>query len=222
LKEREQPADKHEPWCWASMASPILSTVLDDFSRYIVAWKLCATMCASDVTATHFFAAILSLTVVCSFSLKVHATRTRRSIGAFGSRIMPSRNSSGLVAGCAETAARAAFLRTVLRLGVPRCLPPRLSPGFDPLGIAMFATFAISLDRFFRTLRSLLLLLSLNSASLELGGTAHLRNHLKESLDRPLVVSRGVVQVSAANPEHRSDRGNEPDTPDARNDFHLR
>src|SRR5207342_132862 len=29
-----------------------LSTVLDDFSRYIVAWKLCPTMCASDVTET--------------------------------------------------------------------------------------------------------------------------------------------------------------------------
>ena len=29
-----------------------LSTVLDDFSRYIGAWKLCATMQASDVTAT--------------------------------------------------------------------------------------------------------------------------------------------------------------------------
>ena len=29
-----------------------LSTVLDDFSRYIVAWKLCATMGAEDVTAT--------------------------------------------------------------------------------------------------------------------------------------------------------------------------
>ena len=29
-----------------------LSTVLDDFSRYIVAWKLCATMKAADVTAT--------------------------------------------------------------------------------------------------------------------------------------------------------------------------
>jgi putative transposase len=29
-----------------------LSTVLDDFSRYIVAWKLCAIMCADDVTAT--------------------------------------------------------------------------------------------------------------------------------------------------------------------------
>ena len=26
--------------------------MLDDFSRYIVAWKLCATMCADDVTAT--------------------------------------------------------------------------------------------------------------------------------------------------------------------------
>jgi transposase InsO family protein len=29
-----------------------LSTVLDDFSRYIVAWKLCSTMKAQDVTAT--------------------------------------------------------------------------------------------------------------------------------------------------------------------------
>src|SRR5438309_5107052 len=29
-----------------------LSTVLDDFSRYIVAWKLCATMRAEDVAAT--------------------------------------------------------------------------------------------------------------------------------------------------------------------------
>jgi putative transposase len=29
-----------------------LSTVLDDFSRYIVAWKLCANMKAEDVTAT--------------------------------------------------------------------------------------------------------------------------------------------------------------------------
>jgi len=29
-----------------------LSTVLDDFSRYILAWKLCTTMASSDVTAT--------------------------------------------------------------------------------------------------------------------------------------------------------------------------
>jgi putative transposase len=28
-----------------------LSTVLDDFSRYIIAWKLCATMKTEDVTA---------------------------------------------------------------------------------------------------------------------------------------------------------------------------
>ena len=29
-----------------------LSTVLDDFSRYIIAWKLCTTMKAEDVTVT--------------------------------------------------------------------------------------------------------------------------------------------------------------------------
>ncbi len=29
-----------------------LSTILDDFSRYIIAWKLCTTMKATDVTAT--------------------------------------------------------------------------------------------------------------------------------------------------------------------------
>ncbi len=28
-----------------------LSTILDDFSRYIIAWKLCTTMKAEDVTA---------------------------------------------------------------------------------------------------------------------------------------------------------------------------
>jgi putative transposase len=34
-------------WGWS-----YLSTVLDDFSRFIVAWKLCATMAATDVTET--------------------------------------------------------------------------------------------------------------------------------------------------------------------------
>lgn len=29
-----------------------LSTILDDYSRYVIAWRLCATMKASDVTAT--------------------------------------------------------------------------------------------------------------------------------------------------------------------------
>ena len=30
-----------------------LSTVLDDFSRYIIAWKLCTTMKAKDVKGPH-------------------------------------------------------------------------------------------------------------------------------------------------------------------------
>jgi len=34
-------------WGWL-----YLSTVLDDFSRYVIAWKLCTTMAASDVTDT--------------------------------------------------------------------------------------------------------------------------------------------------------------------------
>jgi transposase InsO family protein len=34
-------------WGWL-----YLSTVLDDFSRYIAAWKICTTMSAADVTAT--------------------------------------------------------------------------------------------------------------------------------------------------------------------------
>ena len=34
-------------WGWFD-----LSTILDDFSRYIIAWKLCTTMKASDVTDT--------------------------------------------------------------------------------------------------------------------------------------------------------------------------
>jgi putative transposase len=29
-----------------------LSTILDDYSRYIIAWKLCTTMKAEDVTDT--------------------------------------------------------------------------------------------------------------------------------------------------------------------------
>jgi putative transposase len=37
-----------------------LSTVLDDFSRFIVAWKLCATMKVQDVTATLDLAAAAS------------------------------------------------------------------------------------------------------------------------------------------------------------------
>ena len=35
------------PWGWY-----YLSTILDDYSRYIIAWKLCTTMKANDVTDT--------------------------------------------------------------------------------------------------------------------------------------------------------------------------
>ena len=34
-------------WGWM-----YLSTILDDYSRYIIAWKLCTTMKTSDVTET--------------------------------------------------------------------------------------------------------------------------------------------------------------------------
>ncbi|ODT66419.1 MAG: hypothetical protein ABS75_26940 [Pelagibacterium sp. SCN 63-23] len=36
----------------AARRTPYLSTVLDDYSRYIIAWKLCSTMRAQDVTDT--------------------------------------------------------------------------------------------------------------------------------------------------------------------------
>ena len=37
-----------------------LSTILDDYSRYIIAWKLCSTMKAEDVTDTLELALIAS------------------------------------------------------------------------------------------------------------------------------------------------------------------
>jgi len=54
----------------------------------------------------------------------------------------PSKNSNGVMFGLAEAASRAAALATVALFGVPRRRPPRRSPGFEPLGIAIFATFA--------------------------------------------------------------------------------
>ncbi len=37
---------QHDGWFY-------VSTVLDDFSRYIIAWKLCTSMAGLNVTATH-------------------------------------------------------------------------------------------------------------------------------------------------------------------------
>jgi len=42
-----------------------LSTILDDFSRYIIAWKLCTTMKAEDVTDTLKLALLSTLQQKC-------------------------------------------------------------------------------------------------------------------------------------------------------------
>ena len=42
-------------WGWfylSTILATILATILDDFSRYIIAWKLCTTMGATDVEDT--------------------------------------------------------------------------------------------------------------------------------------------------------------------------
>jgi putative transposase len=45
---------------WRAEGWFYLSTILDDFSRYIIAWKLCTTMKAEDVTDTLHLAVIAS------------------------------------------------------------------------------------------------------------------------------------------------------------------
>src|SRR4029077_13866118 len=62
----------------------------------------------------------------------------RNSEDTLGSLMKPNKNSRGEISGFAAAAARAAFLSAVFLFGVPRWRPPRLSPGFDPLGIAIF------------------------------------------------------------------------------------
>ena len=57
------------------------------------------------------------------------------------SLMIPNKKSSGDRSGLEVAASKAAFTRAVFLLGVPGWRPPRLSPGFDPLGIAIFATF---------------------------------------------------------------------------------
>lgn len=50
----------------------LLSTILDDYSRYIIAWKLCTTMKAEDVTDTLQLALAAS---VCDQARVVHKPR---------------------------------------------------------------------------------------------------------------------------------------------------
>src|SRR5262249_23522943 len=70
----------------------------------------------------------------------------RSSEDTLGSLMMPNKNSSGKISGFAAAAASAAFLSTVFLLGVPRWRPPRLSPGFYPLAIAIFRSLYIRHD----------------------------------------------------------------------------
>jgi hypothetical protein len=53
--------------------------------------------------------------------------------------MMPNKNSSGEISGLAAAAAMAAVLSAVFLFGVPRWRPPRLSPGFDPLGTVIYS-----------------------------------------------------------------------------------
>jgi len=55
-----------------------LSTVLDDYSRYIIAWKLCTTMKASDVTDT------LELALTASGCLSAHVLHKPRLLSDNG------------------------------------------------------------------------------------------------------------------------------------------
>jgi hypothetical protein len=74
----------------------------------------------------------------CTSGAAARATFIRRSVGALGSRITPSRNCNGVTVGSPETDASAAALATVALFGVPRRRPPRRSPGFEPRGICHF------------------------------------------------------------------------------------
>jgi putative transposase len=56
-----------------------LSTVLDDFSRYVIAWKLCTTMKAEDVTGT------LELALTASGCDQVHVQHKPRLLSDNGS-----------------------------------------------------------------------------------------------------------------------------------------
>src|SRR6516164_7741124 len=63
----------------------------------------------------------------------------RNSGDTDASLITPNKKSSGDRPALDVAAAKAAFTRAVFLLGVPGWRPPRLSPGLDPLGIAIFA-----------------------------------------------------------------------------------
>jgi putative transposase len=76
-----------------------LSTILDDFSRYIIAWKLCTTMTAGDVTSTLEKALV---TAGCSQVCVRHKPRLRH--------VQPSK----ILHGCSSSMLVADYDRTTL------------------------------------------------------------------------------------------------------------
>ena len=70
-----------------------LSTILDDFSRYVIAWRLCTTMKASDVTATLEDALVAS---GCDHATVAHQPRlfSDRAIGTPLVRVIMARGAS--------------------------------------------------------------------------------------------------------------------------------
>ena len=68
-----------------------LSTILDDFSRYIIAWKLCTTMRADDVTETRARPSAPSPKPWASRHLSPHLPRLRALAGRCAGRTRPAR-----------------------------------------------------------------------------------------------------------------------------------
>ena len=72
-----------------------LSTILDDYSRYVVGWKLCGTMRAEDVTNTLDIALAASGLFLDSLGSDVSPVADARSGCASLSSVPPKRNSQG-------------------------------------------------------------------------------------------------------------------------------
>jgi transposase InsO family protein len=67
-----------------------LSTILDDYSRYIIAWKLCTTMKTSDVTDT------LNLALQASGCDQAHVAHKPQLLSDNGSSYVPGELAEGL------------------------------------------------------------------------------------------------------------------------------
>ena len=87
-----------------------LSTILDDFSRYIVAWKLCTTMKAEDVTET------LNLALQASGLNQVNIAHRPRLLSDNGSSYISGDLATGsTTSNMSMSAARPAILRPKAR-----------------------------------------------------------------------------------------------------------